>query len=441
MLAHRQLQREFHERLLDSQYALPEKRRDGQRKNLAKLLRHAREHVPFYAHRLDPVFTPSGDIDWSRWSELPILLRDDLLDHGEAMQSQTLPALQGGVGSASTSGSSGRRVTVSSSAYSRIVQTASVFRAQGWHGLDWSRNFVAWGGMDVASPTETGRPAQGAKWGPGWLAESTGGAFYVSGPTPARHVLDELSADGALYLGTRPQRAQQLADEAMRHGLELKLGAILGFGTATTEEARAECATAFGARIISPYSSKEGHLMAFQCPTGTHYHVNEETALIEIVDDDGNSCTPGQTGRVLVTSIHNFAQPIIRYEQGDLAVFGGPCGCGRTLAVIQKIVGRQTDMFRFPGGVRISPNLPRNFGETIGAKYWQVAQVGTLTVEVRYVPGESRPGDLSVAGAIIRSHIHPDVQVAFVDTLDLPRGSGAKFKEFVCEVTGDSPKP
>ena len=78
MLAHRQLQREFHERLLDSQYALPEKRRDGQRKNLAKLLRHAREHVPFYAHRLDPVFTPSGDIDWSRWSELPILLRDDL---------------------------------------------------------------------------------------------------------------------------------------------------------------------------------------------------------------------------------------------------------------------------------------------------------------------------------------------------------------------------
>ena len=438
MLANLQLQHEFYDRLLDSQFALPHKRQDTQRKNLAKLLRHARAHVPFYAGRLEAVFTPSGDIDWDRWRELPILKRDDLLDHHDVMQSQALPAIQGGAASSSTSGSSGRPVTVSSSAYSRIVQTASVFRAQGWHGFDWSRNLVTWGGMDVISPSEIGRPAQDARWGPAWLPASTGSAVYASGPAGARNVLDAITTQNAFYLGTRPQRARQLADEAMRLGLELRLGAILGFGTATTDEARVECEAAFGARIVSPYSSKEGHLMAFQCPTGTHYHVNEETALVEIVDDDGDPCAPGVTGRVVVTSIHNFAQPIIRYDQGDLAIPGVPCGCGRTLRVIQTIVGRQTDMFQFPGGIRISPNLPRNFSETIGAKYWQVAQTGPLALEVRYVPDVARADDLSVAVSVIRSHIHPDVRVTFSASLDPSRNPGGKFTQFVYEVTRPS---
>jgi phenylacetate-coenzyme A ligase PaaK-like adenylate-forming protein len=68
--------------------------------------------------------------------------------------------------------------------------------------------------------------------------------------------------------------------------------------------------------------------------------VQSESVLLEIVDDAGRACAPGRAGRVVVTSLHNFATPLIRYELGDLAEFGAPCACGRSLPVISRVLGR-----------------------------------------------------------------------------------------------------
>src|SRR3546814_16045227 len=35
-----------------------------------------------------------------------------------------------------------------------------------------------------------------------------------------------------------------------------------------------------------------------------------ENVLLEVVDDDGRPCRPGEIGRVLITSLHNFATPL-----------------------------------------------------------------------------------------------------------------------------------
>lgn len=434
MSAQIQLQHEFYDRLMESQYQPAERRLDRQRGNLERLLKHAKAHVPFYASRLDAVFSPSGEIRWERWDELPILKRNDLLTCRESMQSQSLPAYQGRVARSMTSGSSGEPITVSASSYSKIALSASVFRAQRWHGFDWSRNFLTWGGLDATSPMDDEKPAGDVNWGPGWLKESTGKARYLAGTTRPQDVLRAIDAGGVSYLGTRPRRAQQLADEAKRLGMDVKLDAILGFGTAAFPDVRDDCEAAFGARIVSPYSSKEGHLMAFQCPTGPHFHINEETTLIEIVDDVGNACPPGVTGRVLVTSLFNLAQPVIRYDQGDLASFGPDCSCGRTLRVLDAIAGRVTHLFRFPDGSRVSPSLPRDFGQVLGAKYWQVAQIGPLHLEVRYVPAE-RQANRHGAAVVIRERINPAAEVSFLERPDLVRDASGKYLEFVCELS------
>jgi phenylacetate-CoA ligase len=113
---------------------------------------------------------------------------------------------------------------------------------------------------------------------------------------------------------------------------------------------RATVREAFGAPIADRYSSEEVGYIASQCPAHERYHVQAETVLVEIVDDEGRPVAAGATGRVLVTVLHSFAMPLIRYQVGDMAVAGSPCDCGRTLAVIERIVGREVAVLRLPDG-------------------------------------------------------------------------------------------
>src|SRR5690242_8842580 len=91
------LQRVFHEMLMESQFWSPGQLRDYQRTQLAQLLRHARRNVPFYEKRLDPVFTPSGDVDWDRWEELPIVTRHDMAANRDAMLAREVPKGHGAI--------------------------------------------------------------------------------------------------------------------------------------------------------------------------------------------------------------------------------------------------------------------------------------------------------------------------------------------------------
>ena len=55
--------------LMESQYWPPEQMLAFQRNQLAQLLRHAKQNVPFYKARLDPVLRKNGEIDWNRWQK------------------------------------------------------------------------------------------------------------------------------------------------------------------------------------------------------------------------------------------------------------------------------------------------------------------------------------------------------------------------------------
>jgi phenylacetate-CoA ligase len=437
MSVHIQLQHEFYDRLMESQHDSPGRRLERQRKQLDRLLRHAAEAVPFYRDRLAPVFGNGGTIDWDRWTELPILTRQDLLTSRDAMQSTALPPAQGRVFTDTTSGSTGLPVTVSRSELSAHFNAAVMFRSRSWYDLDWQRELYVWVEKATGAPVRE----EGPVWGPPWLPESVGRSYSVSRLADVSDVLNDLRLRQPGYLTTRPKNAQFIALQAKKAGLKIPLGAILGYSTGILAEERDDCLEAFGARIIGQYGSKEAQLIAVQCPTGEHYHVNDEAVLVEILDQDGRPCQPGQVGRVVVTHLWNFAQPIIRYDHGDLAALGSNCGCGRTLTVLDRIVGRATQLLRFPDRSRVAPVVPeRVIRSLLGAQYWQLAQVEPFLIEVRYVPfdGSLLTEDNSSAVAeIIRQRTHPDVKVICRPVSDLHRVEGGKFLQIVCELPLD----
>lgn len=113
----------------------------------------------------------------------------------------------------------------------------------------------------------------------------------------------------------------------------------------------------FGAETFSLYSADEvGHIAA-QCEMQNAYHINSEHMLVEITDEHGMACLPGVAGRVVITSFFSTSQPLIRYEQGDIATHGENCPCGKALPVLQEVSGRMEQFFQFPHGLKIAPAL------------------------------------------------------------------------------------
>ena len=61
----------------------------------------------------------------------------------------------------------------------------------------------------------------------------------------------------------------------------------------------------------------------------------------------GKTVPDGTLGQVVVTSLDNYLMPLIRYKIGDLAIKSNKmssCKCGRNLPIINKIIGRDTDV-------------------------------------------------------------------------------------------------
>jgi phenylacetate-CoA ligase len=95
-------------------------------------------------------------------------------------------------------------------------------------------------------------------------------------------------------------------------------------------------------------------LIAAECERHRGLHVTSEHLVVEIVDDGGNVVAPGIEGRVIVTDLHNFGAPFVRYDIGDRAVASDrQCECGRGLPLLERIVGRQLEVVVTPDGRRI----------------------------------------------------------------------------------------
>ena len=183
-----------------------------------------------------------------------------------------------------------------------------------------------------------------------------------------------------------------------------------------------------GLEIRDNYGSTEGFI-AWQCPRGS-YHTNAEHMAVEIVDQAGQPVAPGQMGRILITTLENRLMPLIRYEIGDYAIASNEvCGCGRTLLVIGKVIGRGINLFRLPGGVLKSPwPLVGPIKQRPEIRQFQIVQETYDHYIVRYV--SDRALDTEAQRPIrtgFDSTLGIKAAVSFELMETIPRTAGGKF--------------
>lgn len=150
----------------------------------------------------------------------------------------------------------------------------------------------------------------------------------------------------------------------------------------------------FRCEPYSVYGSWEVHSIAAECPEHTGYHIAAENIIVEIVNDTGEPVPLGTEGRILLTNLHNYAMPLIRYDIGDVgAISLQPCPCGRGLPLLSKLSGRADDIILTRSG-RTIPGLvlPRRFLAHCGVEQHQLVQdsyeqvIVKLVLDEKYTP-------------------------------------------------------
>ena len=271
------------------------------------------------------------------------------------------------------------------------------------------------------------------------------GEIFATGPcaslnitTPVDRQIDWLQREAPDYLLTHPTMLAALLRRSAELGVRpARLKQVLTLSEALQPGLRELCQSVWGVPIVDAYSTREAGYLALQCPEATHYHVQSETALVEILDAAGGPCAPGEIGRVIVTPLHNVAMPLIRYDVGDYAEAGGSCGCGRGLPVIGRILGRRQNMLRLADGSERWPLLSSDdIGQLLALapiRRYQFAQTHRDRIEVRLQA--ARPLAQEEERRVVawtQAKFGAAFAVELVYPTDLAISEAGKFEDFVC---------
>ena len=141
----------------------------------------------------------------------------------------------------------------------------------------------------------------------------------------------------------------------------------------------------------------------------------------------------GRGGRVVVSDLHNFATPLIRYDLGDFAEVGRPCPCGRGLPVLARIIGRTRNALVTADGKRHYPLLGQTgFLDIAPILQHQFVQTAFDVVEARVVTREPlAPEQVRRLQAHVGKRLPAGIRIEVVQVESVPRSPGGKYEDFI----------
>ncbi|MBN1367623.1 MAG: phenylacetate--CoA ligase family protein [Dehalococcoidales bacterium] len=358
-----------------------------QRERLSRLLRHAYDNVPYY-HRIfdERGLKPSDIKSVEDLAKLPLLDKRIIRRNFDLIKARNIPAED--FLPLSTSGSTGEPLLFYSTKVDRYNWGyARTLRARRWAGYDIGDKAAEFGAIQTDITTLKFFTDETKRYFTRVMLSDVRRISDATLPQIAR----KLVSYNPKFLFGYPSALDLLSRYFQKHGpVNLRLEAVMTNSEQLYDYQRELFRKVFNCETYSRYGSWEVHVVAAECAERNGYHIAVEDVIVEIVDDAGNPLPPGVTGRILLTNLHNYAMPFIRYDIGDTAALSDKaCPCGREgLPLMVNLNGRADAVIFTPSGKYIPGRaLPGGrFFAGLGIAKFQIVQESVDELVFNIVP-------------------------------------------------------
>ena len=342
---------------------------------LRKIILYAFENVPFYKN----LYQQNGftlerlqNLTLNELKSLPFLEKEAVRKFGETDLMATHFDKEG-----EYFGSSGSTGTPSKIYFSKTTHqkwsAAFEVRIRHWAGVNNKTPRGMIGGRRVLPNANDGPPYYRYN-----LVEKQVyfSAYHIAQST-AQNYVDGMKKYGIEYMNGYAVSNYLLALFIKKNNIQApKLKAVITSSEKLTPEMRTVFQEVYQCKTYDSWSGVEACALVSECEHGS-LHVSEDVGILEIIDDNGNEVSEGETGEVVCTGFLNYDQPLLRYRIGDRMTKGkGSCACGRNMPMIKDIDGRMEDVIKGADGRQ----MVRFHGLFIGISSIERAQVIQHTI-------------------------------------------------------------
>lgn len=357
-----------------------------QQSQLDELRRHALDHSPFYRrfHR---------GMEGRPLAELPVLTKATLMDNFDEVVTDRgirLHDVEAHLGDidgdvrfrdryrvVSTSGTTGLRGIFLSDPTEWAHVIASYARAQEWAGIVPNlRHPVRLAVVSTTTPWH-----QSARVGAS-VRSPLAPTIRLNAKADLGEIVSQLNAFQPESLVAYASMQRTLAREQLEGRLRIKPRAAFSASEVLTDDTRRLITEAWTIEPFNVYAATEPAGVASECERHAGMHLYEDLVIAEVVDEANRPVPPGSVGaKILVTVLFSRTQPLIRYELSDTVLTSGRlCTCGRTLALIEGVEGRQEEVLHLAAdrgaSVAIHPNVFHDVLDRVAAGEWQIVEDG-----------------------------------------------------------------
>jgi len=216
-----------------------------------------------------------------------------------------------------------------------------------------------------------------------------------------------------------------------------KLRAVLTATDKLTPEMRNTFRRVFHCEAFDSYNGVDLCNLISECE---HHrlHIVPDVGIVEVLNKYGQPCMPGEVGELVSTGLLNYDQPLIRYRIGDLVKLSKEqnCPCGRSMVIVDEIVGRVEDTVLGSDG-REMMRFNRIFIDIPFLVEGQVIQHEIGKFEIKLVASQAiSQSDLEKIRQRMNAQLGEiELEIKMVDYIE--RGPNGKFKAVISHVNKD----
>ncbi|AKG53563.1 putative capsular polysaccharide biosynthesis protein [Dehalogenimonas sp. WBC-2] len=419
--------------LQKTQWWSPEQLKDLQDRKLRTLITHAYNKAPYYKKLFSNLGLMPSDIQTTEdLSKLPVLTKEDIRTHFDELKAADFDSHKP-IPNA-TGGSTGEPLRYYISKDVSSINWASMYRGWSWAGYGFGDKRATLAGSSLI-------PGQSPS-----MFTRMRSAVERNLPLSAVHLNKEILSSYATRLASYkpdflrgyPSAIYTMADYLKHTNIDtIKPKAIFTTAEMLLPNHREAIESQFGCKVFDQYGAYDGGGQAMECELHQGFHITVEKAIMEILDVKGNTSPPGESGRIVVTDLHNYAMPFIRYEVGDIGIMSNqPCACGRSLPLLKSIEGRTTDIIKFSNGVTIAGPAVTLMFKDREVKQYQLVQEAHNELTVSIVKNNNYTDvDTNKLLGVLKHHTGSGIHIHINFCDHIPNEPNGKYK-FIIQKQG-----